>query len=176
MTPYGKEKEVFVIPYWIENVLNRNKLPLSTVLDLVKLRSITSAEDLVLMILLNKNNAPIYGVTKEHFSLFLHWNKNEESAAIYQQLMLLLPLHEASLEERLFNESNLSVSYANPFQIKDIDYDNFCIVIYPGYFGSPKAAQYQNDLVYQYLKLWYGYSNYDVMARDPLFKRYLSQL
>jgi hypothetical protein len=176
MTPFGKEKQVFLIPYWIKNILERHKLTLATVLDLVKLRSITSAEDLALTKQLNLQNTAVFGVNNPEQAMSAHWLKTPESAYIYSQLEQLTDLYADGLEERLFNEKNLNSNYSKAFEIQDIDYDTFLITVYPGYFGSPKAAEYQNQLVHAYLKLWYGYSNYDVMARVPLFKRYLSQL
>ncbi len=171
-----KEKEVFVIPFWVKNILDRNKLPLDTVFDVIKLRSITSAEDLVLTALLNQNTVPLFGVQKHLYSIDVRWNKSAEASAEYSQLMNLRSVHEQGLEERLFNEKNVDANYPKPFDILDIGQDTFLIVIYPGYFGGPDAHKHQRSLVSSYLKQWYGYSNYDSMAQDVLFEHYLKQL
>lgn len=176
MAQIVKEKQVFIIPYWIKNILERNKLPLTTVFDVVKLRSIVSAEDLVLTALLNKNTLPLFGIQKDLYSLYLRWNATPEAAFIFTQLQELQPLHIEGLEERLFNEKNVDANYPKAFEIKDIDPDTFLMIIYPGYFGGKEAQSHQSHLVSTYLKLWYGYSNYDSMAQDVLFGQYLKQL
>jgi hypothetical protein len=139
---------------------------------LSKLKTITSTEDLVLTIALNQNTIPVYGIEKPATSLFKSWSKNPE----YEKLLELLPIYERGLELRLFNAQALDENYLEAFQIKDVDADNILVTVYPGYFGLPQSLDLQRDLVSKLLKLLYGYSNYDVMARDVLFEQYLKRL
>lgn len=169
-------KKVFLIPYWLENTLTRHQLPLSASLSLAKLKEVTSDEDLVLTLLLNSNTVPVFGIERYSSLPAQAWCAQADQVTPCERLLALLPLHLGGLQDRLFSEQTLSARYAAPFNIQDIGDDTFVVVIYPGYFGGPNATQHQNELVTALLKLFYGYSNYEVMARDPLFQQYLSRL
>lgn len=171
-----KTKNLFLVPFWIVNILERNGLPLSTVKDLVKLREVASAEDLVLTLMLNQDPTNIFGVNAPTGGPALHWCSTPEAFAIYSQLVDLEPLHEKGLEERLYSEQTLDPRYPKEFDIRDPENDMFLVIIYPGHFGGADATRHQTKLVRAYLELWYGYSNFDSVARDPLFRQYLSRL
>ena len=170
-----KTKSLFLVPYWIVNSLARHGLPLTTVRDLPKLREIVSAEDLTLTLILNQHPAPVFGVDAPTSGLN-SWLTSPEACAIYGKLTDLVPLHQQGLEERLLNEHNADPKYPHEFEIRDLDDDTFLVIIYPGHFGGADAQRHQFKLIRAYLKQWYGYSNFDAVARDPLFQRYLTQL
>lgn len=171
-----KTKNLFLVPYWVVTQLERAKLPLTTITDLPKLREIVSAEDLTLTLALNQNPSAVFGVNAPTQGPFNTWCVSGDSLAIWDQLTNLLPLHEAGLQERLFSETNLDPRYPKEFDIHDLDNDTFLVIIYPGHFGGADAVRHQTKLVRAYLELWYGYSNFDAVARDPLFRQYLSRL
>lgn len=176
MSQTAKPKNVFLVPFWIVNHLERHKLPLTAVKDLVKMREIASAEDLVLTLLLNQDTTAIFGVSQPQSGPHAYWVSNPAAYEIYLQLQELAPLHQQGLAERLFSESQLDARYPKEFDIRDMDDDTFLIVIYPGHFGGADAVRHQTKLLHAYLKQCYGYSNFDSVARDPLFRQYLSRL
>jgi len=171
------EKNVFLIPYWIVNTVVRNHLTLNTALDLEKLTSITSAEDLALTSLLNEHSGPVFGGSMYSPVLYASWYKDERSwNKFYTQIKPLEPLVANDLNDRLFNPAAREDRYPVPFEIKDIDPKTFLVIIYPGYFGSPESKQYQYQLIRELLKLFYVYEGYDDMARRQIFEYYLNQL
>lgn len=171
-----KTKHVFIVPYWIVNLLERHSLPLTTVNDLVKLRSIASAEDLVLTLLLNQDPTMVFGVNSPTSGPNAHWVSSPAAYEIYRQLEELAPLHQQGLAERLFSETQLDARYPKEFDIRDMDDETFLIVIYPGHFGGNDGVPHQTKLLHAYLKQCYGYSNFDSVARDPLFRQYVARL
>jgi hypothetical protein len=169
-------KRVFLIPYWLKNILQRQHLPLTTVLDLAQLKAVTSNEDLVLTLELNANTTPVYGMQYKNGAVETSWLKTNEDHHAYNQLTQLKFLHTEGLQERLFNAQTLQEEYPEPYSILDLNESIFLVTIYPGYFGGPQAAEHQDSLVRALLKLFYAYSSYDEMARNPLFQAYLAKL
>ncbi|MDD2879745.1 MAG: hypothetical protein PHQ58_04865 [Rhodoferax sp.] len=169
-------KKPLFIPYWIKQLLIRNQLPLTAAMDLSALRKVASIEDLVLTLCMNLNTTPILGYMSSESCLFTHWLKDTDSERIYNQLYQLKELHESGLEARLYNQVNAHPQLSLPYEILDVSSDVFLIVINPGFFGSPKGAEYQRQLVSDYLKQWYGYNNYDTIAQSQFFEQYLKQL
>lgn len=168
-------KEVFIVPYWIKNLLDRHRLPLVTALDLSKLKEIASTEDLVLTYLLNENNAALFGSKAAFNAQYFFWGHPKHTDAL-ASLLSLTSLHLSGLQERLFDESNLDAAYPTAFEIHDVSTEAFIIVINPGHFGGSQAVVNQRHLVRAYLKQWYGYSSYQEMAQSPLFEQYVNSL
>lgn len=171
------EKNVFLVPYWIVNTVERNSLTLNTILDLEKLTSITSAEDLALTSLLNEHSEKIFGVSSYSPSLYSNWYKDQVSWNKFStQIKPLEQIVFNDLEVRLFNESARNDRYPLPFEIKDVDSNTFLVIIYPGFFGGPDYKQHQFNIIKELLKLFYVYEGYDDMARRQIFEYYINQL
>lgn len=171
------QKKVFLIPYWLKNILLRNQLPLATLLSLSKLKEVTSDEDLILTLILNEaGSASVYGAERAAGDANTLWTTTPEDSELFFALQTLVPLHATGLQDRLFNEQTLDAQYPEPFTVQELNQDTFLVVIYPGFFGGPQGPEHSNELVTALLKLSYGYGNYEVMARDPLFQQYLSRL
>jgi hypothetical protein len=171
------EKNVFLIPYWIVNTIERNHYTLDTVLNLEKLTDITSAEDLALTSLLNEDNSKVFGVNIYSPSLYQNWYKDGKVWEKFNtQIKPLEQLLHNEIDNRLFNEASLNSNYQEPFEIKDIDSKTFLVIIYPGYFGGTKFKEYQNKLGKELLKLFYVYEGYDCMTKRQIFEHYLNNL
>lgn len=171
------EKNVFLVPYWIVNTIERNRLTLNSILDLEKLTSITSAEDLALTSLLNERSDRIFGTSSYSPSLYSNWYKDSVSWNKFNtQIKPLEQIVQSDLETRLFNLTSYNEKYPIPFEIKDIDANTFLVIIYPGYFGGPDYQKHQFNITKELLKLFYVYEGYDDMARRQVFEYYLNQL
>lgn len=168
-----KNKRVFLIPYWVKNTLQRQRLPPITVRDLRQLRTVTSTEDLVLTAMLNTNSAPVFGADAGLDALYQDWTASDNE--LLQSTWELRGLHENALADRLFNESAYEEKYPTPFEILDMDDVTLLVTIYPGHF-VPGAVQNQGDLVRALLKQLYAYMSYDKLAHQPLFERYMALL
>ena len=168
------QKNVFLIPYWIKNTLERHRLPATAALSLAQLRPITSAEDLVLTMLLNKATGPLFGQECIMSGLF-NWT-SAESVGYYDQLLMLEPLHTEGLQDRLFHEQAEQADYPEAFDVLDLDERTLLVTIYPGHFGGPTAPEHRARLVRTVLKRQYDYCSYDHLASEPLFEQYLSSL
>ena len=180
-----RKRHPILVPYWIAKQINRNNLPYNIVFDLVKLSTICSKEDLAIMLCLNIN--PIYssqflGTAEFASGIYGFWDRfiNNDT----KKLRDLEPLVEYKIIERLYSDSVnnvLSSEYPNPFEIKSIDSvvgddHALMIIIYPGHFGGSSTRQIQKQLVREYLKQSYVFSEYDAVARDPLYLQYVRSL
>lgn len=171
------EKNVLLIPYWIINNVQRNKLPLSAILDLNTLSKITCAQDLAMISLLNERSEKVFGITNYSSVLNTNWYKDDTSWNKFNnQIKPLEAIVGNELDSRLFNESSKEDRYDTSFDIKDIDPKTFLITIYPGYFGGTQARQHQLALSKELLKLFFVYEGYDNMARRQVFEYYLNSL
>lgn len=169
-----------LVPYWVLNQLQRNKLPLATVLNLEKMLTISSAEDLAVM--LSMNSDPTY--QRQFFGestpngLTPYWADYYNNQ--YQRISSVIPLTKGHIEDRLFSkeDGHDGPTYPEAFEIKGVTADVsssgvLLVIIYPGYFGGINATAVQKKLVREYLKQSYVYVSYDAVARDPLFPHYL---
>ena len=179
-----RKRYPILVPYWIAKQINRYNLSYNIIFDLVKLSNICSKEDLAIMLCLNIN--PIYssqflGTTALASSICGIW---DTVGSDIKKLLELEPLIESRIMERLSVDSGNNIpssEYPNPFEIRSIDSEvgddhALMIIIYPGHFGGSSTRQIQKQLVREYLKQSYVFSEYDAVARDPLYLQYVRSL
>ena len=180
-----KKRLRILVPEWIVNQLKRNSLPLKTVLDLEKMLTISSAEDLSIMLSMNADDK----YTKRFFGcavqcdLYGYWDTHYNRQC--KALLELRALYQDVVDQRLFSVDT-DAEYPlkedpDAFKITPIEGNThtsggFVITIYPNHFGQVNAADIQNQLVREYLKQSYVFSDYDKMSNDVLFDQYVSTL
>ena len=181
---HHRKRYPILVPYWIAKQINRNNLSYNIIFDLAKLSTICSKEDLAIMLCLNFNpntSSHFLGTAALATNLYGVWGKKVNDT---KKLRELEPLVISKIMERLSaisGNNTLSSEYPNPFEIRSIDSDvdddhALMIIIYPGHFGGPTTRQIQKNLVREYLKQSYVFSEYDAVAKDPLFLQYVRSL
>ena len=176
-----KQRFPILVPYWVLKQLERNKLPFNTVLNLEKMLTISSREDLAIMLVMNTDpsaSVSFFGaIPAEGLSHYWADYYNDQ----YKKVQEVSVLYRGKLDERLIappTPNDVVPEYPNPFEIKPVDSEQdaagaLLVIVYPGYFGGPKSREIQKQLVREYLKLSYVFIDYDTVARDPLFQQYM---
>jgi hypothetical protein len=167
-----KKSEIIILPSFIYSGLIRNNLTLDDFLDLDKVSKNFSLEDLSFVLLLNEQNNKIFNCLIDN-SLFSKWCTNID---IFEQINKIKSLQEGVLDTRLAQPS-LQKNNQKCFEIKDNHHDVIFVIVYPDMFSSEETKNSASkEIIYTLLKLLYGYNDYDIVARHPLFEKYLSVL
>jgi hypothetical protein len=187
----ASKKQIVLIPYWVQEIMQRNKLPLSDCLDLAKLRPLISLNDLLMFAVMDNCQEEIIGslpgqdtVPSYFQSIIWEWSKiiptNEHELNDFCWKSISTISKDVSilneLKERLFCEDAKSSMYEKPFITYDLTPGITGVVIFPGFFTSARKKEFQKPLVEAILKLSYVYDSTHEVAKTPLFKRYLELL
>lgn len=196
-----KERFPILVPYWIETQLHRKQIPMDCIFDLEKFAEHFSPEDIAIIMAMNSKYASsFYGIKYEGYNatnILEYWRRNQN--AVYLKYEPLMHIYSDSIDARLITSQMCVVrantiasptdvlplevpQYSEPFKIIPISPAQYltrqsalAIVVYPGYFGGEhfRVREYQNSLVRAYLRQSYVFSDYDVVARSPLFAQYM---
>ena len=179
-----KKRHPIIVPYWIAKQIDRNKLAYNVIFDLAKLSTISSNEDLAMLFAINNSmdlQCKLFGAVA-NTSLYGVWDSTNRE--LTRKIKEIVPLIEEQISHRLFVgdvNNTLSSEYPKPFEIRSIDSvvgddHALMIIIYPGHFGGSSTRQIQKQLVREYLKQSYVFSNYENVAKDRLFLQYVRSL
>jgi hypothetical protein len=168
-------KSVLFIPHWIREILERNNLPLGTVLSLNTLSGVLSGEDIACIIELNEQAAVYFGFdTNDVCGLHNNWLRQSESSAVFLSAMPLTKIID--LKARLLDEGLRSEKYPLPFSVVDVGSDTLVVIIFPGHFSRESGRVNQKLLTRDLLKLFYAYEGFDQMAQRNLFSKFVADL
>lgn len=182
------KKKVFFIPYWIEDALKQNNLPLAACLDFTKVKPICSLNDLIGFMALQKYNETILGKgVYDPFSgydFFMQWCKSigEDNPAMHDYLTKnIASLDEdqafrKEMELRLFTPESKQSRFDEPFAVHDLTREFVGVVLYPGFFGNTDNHSVQFNLMEAVLKVLYVYNSHSEVSTTSLFLRYLELL
>lgn len=197
---------VFFVPYWVVDTLQRNRLPLTTLLEISKLRTVLSGGDLAAISYLNSHLSLLLPPLKnkhmgsngtedaefaydEYFCIDEHWRSNSVGTDL-SWLQTTLPVikqqpqTEQNLKARLFDAEPKAwqpseTPEEKPFIIYDLDRTVSLVSIQAGHFKTkfgPGARQLQLELVRAVLKVLYAYMPYNTLAKTSWFRHYLCLL
>jgi hypothetical protein len=184
---------IVLIPYWIQETLQRHQLPLSTCLDIGKLKPLLPFNDLVTFLALQEQFENVLGTKYIGNCLTWIWSDlipNDNSALKDYLWKQINPLSEdqsfeIDIKSRLFNSDARTSQYQNAFITYDLPayagglasgQNNVGVVIYPGFFTVENSKEHQLPLIREILKLLYVYQSSHEVAKTPLYKRYLELL
>jgi hypothetical protein len=175
-------KQVILIPYWVHETLTRRKLPLSECLNFDAIKPLSSVNDLVCFLSMQRYFTELTGIQSDDWSLFFQWMKTArgDNKTFFEQT--ILPLEratdiEAEIETRLFSAESRLPHHEEPFYIYDITREVAGVVVNPGFFTQETGTEgYRAALIVAILKVLYAYNAYHEVSTTPLFKRYLELL
>lgn len=184
------KKSVILIPYWIEETLQRNPVArLSDCLDFPKLRPLVAAADLAGFAALQKCFESVFGCKEidcdvVRASLPLIWGDslpNNNEAAYSYLWNTVCPLEDdptvgRDVACRLFDEGARLPRCEVPYALRDLSPTVLGVVIYPGFFVGADAFKHQLAVTRDVLKTLYVYDTHSEVAKTSLFKRYLELL
>lgn len=193
--------EIVLIPHWVSNILDTQRLPLKTIFNFDKMLELFTPDDIVGMILANTIGSQC---SKTIFGEILVPTEKQIGFWDNPKAKELLSFYTASDDgsrQRLFGKDNETLaalnttSYYNrtlsnvkhykgtePFKLSYISDDAgsgvIGCVIYPGYFyeGNPELSRLQHDIVRNYVKIIAAFSTYAKAASSGLFGFYLKNL
>jgi hypothetical protein len=180
------KKEVILIPYWIQVILARNQLPLSTCLDIEKIKPLISLNDLITFVSIQnpKYFELVLGAKNYMSDIISIWvEKSTKTNTAIRSFCYntLVPISSdgtfnSELVTRLFTEESKDTSFKEPFIIYDLAPDVCGVVIYPGFFTQVSNKQLQKKVIESILEVLYVYMSFSEVAKTPLFKQYLEVL
>lgn len=185
MTASSRTKNCCVlIPYWIANQVQRNGWSMDTVTNLEALLKICSVEDVAGMLVINTNlsGAFVGGTISDsnYGNITVVWGNTYPD--LYKRIATYaLAVTEAGIVARLTDTGGAAVS-----EITDLEFHHLAIkgeiaaglgfVLPKGiWFGENHRARV-DALSKQYLKKSFGFSKFDQLATDGVFKTYLDAL
>lgn len=174
------QKKVVLIPHWIQEMLTRKGLPLATCLELPKIRSMLTLQDLMVFAALQRMSAQVIGARHVLVDeLFDQWHSSipagdAESRALMDTLSQ--SLNEDDVTTRLLVPESKLDECEKPFITYDLSPTVCGVVIFPGYFVPGAHPELFLSLIESILKVLYVYDTYSVVAKTPLFARYLELL
>lgn len=182
-------KTILVIPFWVQEQLNRNKLRLQELLEFGKARKVLSAHDMATAATaftywehlagVERNDNDIYPV--EENSIQSIWRASA-TAEEQEELERVLNLSYDSsiiedLRHRLFEAESFDERHQQPFNTYDLTPDTVAVVVYPGYFVKGAAFQDRSvQLLESVLRVFYAYDSHHEVAKHSCFKQYLRLL
>src|ERR1035437_2524343 len=105
-------KEIILIPYWVENVLTRNKLNLDTVLNYSELSKVLSTNDIAQMVTLEnyEQNVLMLGLTNNR--LMQCWGVNSAQGSQSMELDFIIKLaSDNDVIKDLINRLSISTEF-----------------------------------------------------------------
>jgi len=178
-----KQKKIILIPYYVQEIMQRNSLQLADCLDLVKIRRVISVQDIAGFIALQGYNKTIFGIDIIDDLSFTLSNSiikgNTELNDFLWKTLTPLSIDESiqnELKARLFESSGKIDHYKEPFGIYDLTPEVGGVVIYPGYFTTNGNTELQKNVIEKVLKLLYVYGAFHEVASTPFFNQYLKLL
>lgn len=177
------KKQIILIPFWVQEILQRNQLPLATCLDLEKLKPLMSLNDLVSFATLQGYSKQVTGVESMNDLVWV-WSRNIMATNTTMNDFLwktIVTLEKdqsfrQEVESRLFDADAKQDQHKDAFITYDIASDVMGVVIFPGFFVGDGVSEFQKPVVQAILKLLYVYESTHEVAKTPLFKRYLELL
>jgi hypothetical protein len=176
------KKRVVLIPYWVQDILNRNKMPLADCLDIGKMKPVLALNDLLGMAALQNFFPTVLGSDFPD-ELWWVWQTSTADNAELKKFMDAYvtnlgnnPVYVNVVQSRLFDEDAKHFVYENPFITYDLSPETLGVVIYPGFFVGNDIVELQKSLIKAILKVLYVYDPSHEVAKTPLFKRYLELL
>jgi hypothetical protein len=177
-------KRILVLPFWVEQVLSRNKCSLDACLDYKKIRQYLSLEDLAVLLCVQDLNITA-AEDCDKGALFRSWLI---SADVAQKAELQNSVQPLSCNNELIQDIKLrlqdtATSYPMlgeeenenkiHYRISDPTRDVAFLIVYPGFLQKNAIPQYRYNVVVELLKVFYQYMKIHQVSRLPLFSEYI---
>lgn len=177
------KKRIVLIPYWVQDTMQRKKLNLVDCLDFNKVMSVMAISDLVGFSALQEFFPHVLGNVQFYDELYTLWFQSVQAnpvagSYLANNITPFVRLDETKKEvaERLFSSDAKTAQHENAFITYDLSPEVLGVVIYPGFFVREGDVELQKSLVKAILKVLYVYEPSHEVAKTPLFKRYLELL
>lgn len=177
---------IILIPYWIRQALDRNKLNHIEILNYDTIRKILSIEDIAQLVCSNQlEKHPILGRLLMYKDLTKVWSATMSGAYCKEYLHVILPLSQAeqtyqAVVDRLMDTTSratIGLSFETMYRIQVASGDMFTLYIEQGLFNALEDRVYAKSFISDYLKALYSLIPMsDVSKCYPAFEQYFNLL
>jgi len=177
---FPMRNNIYILPYWVMDVLKRNGLKHIDVLNFAKLRPILSMNDLASIQACQSFGEDLTGMRDGiSGSIVYEWYSSADDALKDSLRRQIEPLAaDQALRDTVKERLNLG-DYDRPrdslFEVLALEDKAVGIVVYPGVF-SGNTFDRQFDIVRALLRLLYVYEQPTDVTGTSLFRRYLDLL
>lgn len=178
-----RSKFMVILPYSVEQVLKRNSLALSAVLDFNKIRPYFSLDDMA-SILAAQDISSLNVIKDSYRSGFLaSWRTTAAGSAIAELNSAVVPLSQTpsiinSVTEQLQTPAfDPDATMVNPpYRVVDISRDAYAVIAYPGFAENISSDESAIVLLREVLRILYVYHSISAVSGMDVFKTYVKLL
>lgn len=174
------EKSFILVPFWVENALRANKLPMASILDYSIMAEMMTLEDRSAFLNIQRANKINLFATSHNTHLLGSW---EQSARKEQKAVLDSAVVPMSYSETASNDTYERLSLTDgksaedkPWRIVDFDRNAVAIVLMPGCVESLQDKDKALQLAREILDVFYGYYEVHEVSQLSIFGKYLDLL
>lgn len=178
------DKNVILLPYWVEDLVKREKLTMADVLDFEKMRAVLSVGQLATLLAMQQTAESIIGSYEGGFFTGLYWQWSQSARGDSKAFLdeVVHPLGDTSttlnnFKEDYFHKEARQERHAEPFIIYDLQREIVGLVVNPGWFVTNEPnPDLQLRLTRELIRAFYAYQPRHEVASRPLYLTYLNLL
>lgn len=174
-----KTKAMVLVPYWVENVLKRNRLKFTDVLNYAKMRELMSVEDVSAFLHFQTTDwiAPLRGA--ECSILLSSWEQTRSANDPTELASVVIPLSQSeatasdAMQRNLVPAMDLDIPV---YQLVDVEREALIVVIREGFSEVMQDNAKALDFLRDVLKQYYIYMDVHQVSTLQVFRNYLERL
>ena len=168
-----------LVPYWVENVLKRNRLKFTDVLNYAKMRELMSVEDVSAFLHFQTTDliAPLRGA--ECSILLSSWEQTRSANDPTELASVVIPLSQSeatasdAMQRNLVPAMDLDIPV---YQLVDVEREVLIVVIREGFSEVMQDNAKALDFLRDVLKQYYIYMDVHQVSTLQVFRNYLERL
>ena len=174
-----KTKAMVLVPYWVENVLKRNRLKFTDVLNYAKMRELMSVEDVSAFLHFQSTDqiAVLKGV--DCSILLSSWEQTRSTNDPTELASVVIPLSQSeatandAMQRYLSPATDLDIPV---FQILVVEREVLVVVVRQGFDEVMQQPARELDFLREVLKQYYVYLDVHQVSSLQVFRNYLERL
>ena len=173
-------KVMVLVPYSIAEVLRRNRLSLSSILDYKQMRQLVSVDDLSAFYKFQKAERIELLRAMHSNYLLTSWEQNRTSDERTELDSVIVPTSPSEdgvdyIYEGLARPGDDTPGVL-PYEVVDLSREAFALVVRPGFMDLLKDKSKSLELLRAILKVFYGYHQVHEVSALPIYAKYLQCL
>lgn len=183
---FPMHSNILLVPHWVVDSLHRHDLSIDDVLDLPKIKTILSMNDLLSLAAIQSFGEMVLGsrdIVAGATSVFCEWKTSCAGSKETEDFLErnIYPFENdavtrESVKSRLFTTMPMSAKAEATIEVKPIQDIALAVVVYPGLFTEQTSPTLRLDLHRALLRQLYVYEEQSVVNATPLFRSYLGHL
>ena len=168
-----------LVPYWVENVLKRNRLKFTDVLNYAKMRELMSVEDVSAFLHFQSTDqiATLRGVDRS--ILLSSWEQTRSTNDPAELASVVIPLSQSeataidSAQRYLTPATDLDIPV---YQLVDVEREVLVVVVRQGFEEIMQQPAHALEFLREVLKQYYIYLEVHQVSSLQVFRNYLERL